>query len=214
MTGAAGSRAEGQVTVAGTAEILCSRPVATNAREKPFAVNVLTVRPGARRRDQRARQIEKGIRMTGNNVFTMDIEVRFRDIDIRGHVNNAVYFTYFENGRQKFCRAVLQMNAVSEMPFILAHTRCDFVRPITLNDHPVLQLQVKNIGTKSVTYAYRLAHHADADLLYATAESVQVCFDYRKNVSVPISKKLRTQLSEYLKRPPGTGESQTTATAR
>jgi len=35
-------------------------------------------------------------------VFSADIELRFRDMDAMGHVNNAVYFTYFETGRFQF----------------------------------------------------------------------------------------------------------------
>ncbi len=36
------------------------------------------------------------------NIFKTQIFVRFRDIDNMGHVNNAVFFTYFEEGRKAF----------------------------------------------------------------------------------------------------------------
>ncbi|MBU2497282.1 MAG: thioesterase family protein, partial [Proteobacteria bacterium] len=36
-----------------------------------------------------------------------ELAVRFRDIDAMGHVNNAVFFTYFEEGRKAFLEEVL-----------------------------------------------------------------------------------------------------------
>lgn len=137
--------------------------------------------------------------MTANKIFTLDIDVRMRDIDGRGHVNNAVYFTYFEHGRLRFYNTVLNKKKLSEISFIMARTGCNFVHPITLSDHPLLQLQVKSIGTKSVAFEYRLVSRPDTDFVYATAESVQVCFDYRKNTSMTISKELRARFAEYMK---------------
>ena len=138
--------------------------------------------------------------MAGNRVFTMDIDVRFRDLDARGHANNAVYFTYFEHGRWRFYNSVLHKNTLSEIAFILASTSCNFVRPITLKDRPLLQLRVKEIGSKSVAFEYHLVSSSDVAIIYATGESVQVCFDYQKNASMPISKEIRVQFSEYLKK--------------
>ncbi len=36
------------------------------------------------------------------NVYRMQIPVRFRDLDTMGHANNAVFFKYFEIGREAF----------------------------------------------------------------------------------------------------------------
>ena len=138
--------------------------------------------------------------MAGNKIFTLDIDVRMRDIDGRGHVNNAVYFTYFEHGRLRFYNAVLHKHTLSEITFILASTSCDFVQPMTLSDCPLLEIWVKAIGSKSVAFEYRLINSTAPTIVYATAESVQVCFDYRKNASMPIPEELRTPFSEYLER--------------
>lgn len=138
--------------------------------------------------------------MAGNKVFTFEIDVRFRDLDGRGHVNNAVYFTYFEQGRFRFYNEVLHKRSLSEIPFILASTRCNFIRPITLEDQPLLKLRVKEIGYKSIACEYRLVSRSDADLTYATGESVQVCYDYRKNAAIPVPKEIGDRFSEYLKK--------------
>jgi len=58
---------------------------------------------------------------------------------------------------------------------------------------------VKDIGTKSFTFEYQLVHQSDPSMVYATGESVQVCYDYTKNQSIVVSDKVKEKLSAYLK---------------
>ena len=57
---------------------------------------------------------------------------------------------------------------------------------------------VKEIGGKSFKFHYRLVSAADPVNIFATGESVQVCFDYQTNTTVAISPDLKAQLSVYL----------------
>ena len=137
--------------------------------------------------------------MAAKSFFLTDIQVRFRDLDAMGHVNNAVYFTYYESGRIKFFHSQTSDATSPGFSFILAHISCDYLKPITLNDRPVLEMWVSNIGKKSFNFSYRLADQSDKTIVYATGESVQVCFDYQQNTSMPVSEELRGLLSKYLK---------------
>lgn len=137
--------------------------------------------------------------MTDPKTFTTDIAVRFRDLDAMGHVNNAVYFTYFEQGRLQFF-IQLQKGGFDGFEFILAHIGCDYRVPVTLEDEPALHIQVTKIGGKSFAFGYRLVDRSNPSVLYATGESVQVCYDYGKKASVPVSGELKARLSEYLVR--------------
>ena len=138
--------------------------------------------------------------MADFEVFSTDIELRFRDVDAMGHVNNAVYFTYFEYGRVKFFYSGSQKEKFPGFNFILAHVSCDFIRPVTLDDHLTLCMWIKAIGSKSFKFHYQLADAVDPAITFATGESVQVCFDYQKNASVAISQALHAQLSAYLEK--------------
>src|SRR5215472_9756979 len=42
------------------------------------------------------------------------VEVRYGDLDVQGHVNNAVYFTYFEQGRVSFFAELRQLSLTSD----------------------------------------------------------------------------------------------------
>ena len=137
--------------------------------------------------------------MDSDSLFSTDIEVRFRDLDALGHVNNAVYFTYFEEGRKHFSKKVFGVSEISDFKFIMAHIQCDFIRPIRFNDPVILQMWVKDIGTKSFSFEYRLVDFSDETRVYATGESIQVCYDYGNNKSIEVPAKMRENLTRYLK---------------
>jgi acyl-CoA thioester hydrolase len=132
------------------------------------------------------------------NVFKIQINVRFRDIDGMGHVNNAVYFTYFEEGRKAFFQSISTDSDHSVFPFILAQIACDFLSPVKLDNRLSLEIWVKEIGKKSFGLGYSLMDSTDASIIYAKGESVQVCFDYGENKSIAVPDDLKRKLIEYL----------------
>ena len=137
--------------------------------------------------------------MQSDNLFSTNVEVRFRDLDAMGHVNNAVFFTYFEEGRKHFSKKVFEVSDISDFKFIMAHIQCDFIKPIQFNDRVILQMWVKNIGTKSFSFEYRLVDFFDEEMVYATGKSIQVTYDYEKNRSIEVPAKMRERLTRYLK---------------
>lgn len=130
-------------------------------------------------------------------LFTTPLTVRFRDLDAMGHVNNAIFFTYFEEGRKAFFSKILPVSNQSLFPFILAHSRCDYLQPIALDTPLLLQLWVKKMSRKRFDLGYQLVNTSDQSLVYARGESVQVCFDYARNQSILMPVELRQQLAAY-----------------
>ena len=136
--------------------------------------------------------------MNRHKKLNIDINVRFRDIDSMGHVNNAVFFTYFEEGRKAFLHTLFNINEPEDYNFILAHISCDFLRPVKLVDSIRLQLWIGEIGEKRFNIKYSLVNSSDESLVYAKGQSVQVFFDYKKNRTVPISKFFMEKISDYI----------------
>lgn len=136
--------------------------------------------------------------MPGNRIFEINIHVRFKDLDALGHVNNAVVFTYFEEGRKHFFQQHREVSSTASFNFILAHIQCDYLQPITLRNLLQLQMWVGKIGNKSFTFEYRLADRSNKEIVFAKGESIQVCFDYDQNKSMAVSEKMYAVLSEYL----------------
>ena len=117
-----------------------------------------------------------------------------------GHVNNAVYLTYFEEGRKEFVRSLFGIVQPEEYNFILAHIACDFLKPITISDTVILEIWVGAIGKKRFDFIYRLLKQSVDDKepsVCANGRSVQVFYDYKQNTTLAIPADIREKLEEY-----------------
>jgi len=110
---------------------------------------------------------------------TVPIVVRFRDIDAMGHVNNAVYLTYFEIGRVAFHQTLAGQKPVSasDFEFIMAEVTCSYRSPAHLSETLLVGIRVSSAGRKSFTFQYELRDQASGRLV-AEGRSVQVMYDY------------------------------------
>lgn len=123
-----------------------------------------------------------------------EIQVRFRDLDAMGHVNNAVFFTYLELGREAYIHSIDYPDPgdsgdmVDRFPFILAEITCRFLRPIQLEDRPRVGIRVERFGVKSWDFSYALLPPVGADnpAPFGLGRSTQVYFDYRQGRSVAV----------------------------
>lgn len=104
------------------------------------------------------------------------VEVRFRDLDAFGHVNNAVTSTYVEQARVRYLRDVLAVEPVGLMPLILAMIKIDYISPILFRDTVEVGSRVDWIGSSSIAMSHGL--WADDGRELARASSVLVTYDY------------------------------------
>ncbi|MGH8248870.1 MAG: acyl-CoA thioesterase [Gammaproteobacteria bacterium] len=128
--------------------------------------------------------------------FHTEITVIFRDLDVLGHVNHAVYFTYLEVARSMFFAETLQLRNISHLPFILAEACCTFRSAATFGDRLTVSMAVGRIGHKSFDLIYEITA-ADGRLI-ATARTVTVCYDYANEQTTVINEPLRAILEANL----------------
>lgn len=125
-----------------------------------------------------------------------DVEVRFSDLDAMGHVNNATYLTYLEQGRVDYWRRLTGSADLASFNFILARVAIDYQRPIELCERVAVNLRVSEVGHKSFVVDYALTS-VDGTTLHATARSVQVMFDYTSRQSCPVDETLRARIAAF-----------------
>jgi acyl-CoA thioester hydrolase len=129
--------------------------------------------------------------------FSHRLDVRFRDCDPLGHVNNAVYFTYLEQTRFAHWRALWGFGdpeRTRDLPgVILAHAECTFERPARYGEVLEIRMQVAAMGRTSFTYEYTIVDERGRTV--ATARTVQVMYDYGANRPVPIPDEIRRLLT-------------------
>ena len=79
------------------------------------------------------------------------IEIRWRDVDAYGHVNNAVYLNYLEEARDAWVQAVLGAVSGSTWDFVLARVEIDFRAELTQDDGAVIvRCRLDRMGRSSV----------------------------------------------------------------
>ena len=128
--------------------------------------------------------------------LSVPMEVRFRDLDSMGHVNNAVYLTYFENARIAYWRAVPGVRSRRNLDYILARAECDFRSPVTLDDELCCHIRVAWFGRTSFAFEYLLREERTGRVA-AEGRTVQVMFDYAARKAEPLDPEVKATIEEF-----------------
>jgi acyl-CoA thioester hydrolase len=132
-----------------------------------------------------------------NAPFIHRLQVRFRDCDPLGHVNNAVYLTYLEQARFNHWRTLWGFGTPQLPPgrpgVILARVECDYRRPATYGQTLEVRMTVAELGRTSFRYEYEIVDDEGRTVL--AAKSVQVMYDYSSETPVPIPDDIRALLT-------------------
>ena len=124
------------------------------------------------------------------------IEIRWRDQDAYGHVNNAVYLTYLEEVRDEWLERALG-DAGDAWGYVTARVAIDFRRELTQDDDAIVaRLWLTRIGTSSVTTREEIVTVSGE--LAAEAEAVLVARDTETGRSRPLTDVERAALEREL----------------
>ena len=114
------------------------------------------------------------------------IEIRWRDVDAYGHVNNAVYLNYLEEARDAWVQTVLGAVSGSTWDFVLARVEIDFRAELTQDDGAVnVQCALDRIGRSSVGTREEVRKRDGT--ISAEARSIVVPRDPRTGLSRPLT---------------------------
>jgi acyl-CoA thioester hydrolase len=137
--------------------------------------------------------------------YQLPVEVRFRDTDAMGHVNNAVYLTYFESARAGYYRAVTgrSFEGIDEHPvsLILARAEVDFRAQAYFGERLLVACRTSWVGRSSFALEYRITADAASThgtgRLVAEGTTILVTFDYAAQRPAPIPGELLAQLAAF-----------------
>lgn len=131
--------------------------------------------------------------MLSGYAFVFSVEVRFRDLDALGHVNNAVFLTYLESARIAYWLELSGRSGLAGMDLILARVEIDYRSQAGYRDQLEVGVRVAALGRSSVTMEFRIVERK-AQRLVAESRNVMVYYDYAANRSLPIPDELRSKL--------------------
>lgn len=125
-------------------------------------------------------------------VLFTDVSLRWGDIDVFGHVNNARYYEFFDTAVLKFLhRKDLGIGAGAAM--VVAESGCRFLREIVFTDRLQLGLRVERVGATSVRYGLAAFVNDEAEAV-ADGHFVHVHVDPRSKRPTPLPEALRSHL--------------------
>jgi acyl-CoA thioester hydrolase len=122
-------------------------------------------------------------------------EVVLRDLDGFGHVNNAVFLSYAENGRVSYLKDVVGAAALEEIRNIMASASIEFRAEVSYGDQLEVGVRVDRIGTKSFQMTYRMVRQDG--VLAAEVSSTQVMFDFETGEAIEVPEDWRAAIESH-----------------
>ena len=130
--------------------------------------------------------------------FVVPWQVIFRDVDAFGHVNNAVYLTYFEWARTRLWFELTGGGNPMDISFIVARAEIDFKAQIELE--PIeIAVRIGEMRTTSFDTVYEIRNR-NGKQIAATGKVVVVLFDWKRNGKTQITDGLREKVRKLFGR--------------
>lgn len=133
---------------------------------------------------------------------TIEIPVRWGDMDALGHVNNTVLFRYCESARIAYFEAA-DFASFAERPTEgpgLVQADLSFKKQLKYPATVRVVARCTRIGNRSFTLTYELQNQADGSLV-ASGSSVAVWVDYAASAALPIPEAMKAAIAAIEERP-------------
>ncbi len=126
----------------------------------------------------------------------IELPVVWGEMDSYRHVNNVVYFRYFESVRVEYCRRLdlFEFERETGIGPILAATQARFRKPLTYPDKIAVTARVHTIGEDRFTVEHLVVSHR-LGAVAAEGQGTIVTYNYVENHKVPIPEELRRRIA-------------------
>jgi acyl-CoA thioester hydrolase len=126
----------------------------------------------------------------------LTVETRWMDNDVYGHVNNVVYYSFFDTAVNRYLidEGVLDIRSGDTVGFVV-ETSCSYEKPIAFPDRVTAGIRVARIGTSSVRYEIGIFRNDD-DESAAHGHFVHVYVDRAAERSRQIPEEMRAALEK------------------
>lgn len=122
-------------------------------------------------------------------LFRIPIELRWSDLDLLGHANNAKFLTYIEEARIRWFKTVSEGWADGQTVPLLAAAQINYRLPITYPAHIHIEMYADRVGNSSLTIGHRIV--GEDARLYADGHCVLVWIDRANGRPVALPDSIR-----------------------
>ncbi|MCL1631163.1 acyl-CoA thioesterase [Sporolactobacillus sp. CPB3-1] len=128
-------------------------------------------------------------------MITTKIPVRFVDCDGMGHVNNAVYYTYFEEGKREIFRWFTPSMNLKDWRVIVASTHCDYIQEINYGEEITVYTWISTISRSSFDVEHAIA--GPNGNWHARGRVTLIGYNYERKQVVPLSEEIKDILRQH-----------------
>ncbi len=130
----------------------------------------------------------------------IEIPIAWGDMDAFQHVNNIIYFKYFESARIAYFEKINFLNVMNTTGIgpILASTQCKYRIPLAYPDRISVGARVDTMGNESFTMKYSVVSHAHKKAA-ASGEAMIVTFNYKNNFKTQVPDEIKRSIIELEK---------------
>lgn len=127
----------------------------------------------------------------------IEIPVAWGEMDAFNHVNNIVYFRYFENARIAYFEKIdyLKLMEKTGVGPILASTQCKFKLPVSYPDTVSVGVKISELAEDRFVMRHCIVSHRHKKIA-AEGEGMIVSFNYRENKKAPIPQELKQRIQD------------------
>lgn len=127
------------------------------------------------------------------------VEIRFNDIDILGHVNNTVYFSFYDTGKARFFEAIADWKIDWKcVETVIANVDCAYLAPLYFGQDLVVGTRCEAIHDRSFKLLQVIAD-AHTGEIKSACETIMVSFDAETQHSAPMPTRWRNALEKAIK---------------
>ena len=126
----------------------------------------------------------------------LPLQIRFNDVDKFGHVNNTVYFQFYDTAKTDYIASVCKGVDWERLAIVVVKIDAEFVAQIKANDHIAGRTRVVKIGNKSFHLEQDVID-VDTQEVKSRCFSIMVLYDLEHQKTIPIPDEWRHAISFY-----------------
>lgn len=132
-------------------------------------------------------------------ILWVPLQLRYSDCDMMGHVNNAVFLSYFELARVHYGRCFFaDWLDWKSRGFLIARNEVDYLQPLLLTAKaPGVSVWCSRVGRSSFDFSYEVREE-DGQPVYARGRTVAVYMDLEADQPLPIPDEARRKLESLI----------------
>ena len=133
---------------------------------------------------------------SNNYRHVLPLQIRFNDVDKFGHVNNTVYFQFYDTAKTDYIATVCKGVDWERLAIVVVKIEAEFVSQIKGDDHIAGRTRIVKIGNKSFHLEQDVID-TDTQEVKSRCLSVMVLYDLERQQTIPLPDEWRKAITDY-----------------